>query len=100
MICECSGGDWGGDIVFTLGSHHSLNCKAIHTNFPTAVPRWTRLGHLAQFLNYKLPWLNQVDLSCPMPALHRFSTPGQQPPSALHSCCNSFLLHFLLQVLS
>lgn len=64
-LCLLAGGDWGGDIVFTLGSHHSANCKAVHTNFPIAVPKLRRLGHLSQFLNSKLPILNQVSGHCP-----------------------------------
>ncbi|KAK9818742.1 hypothetical protein WJX74_007113 [Apatococcus lobatus] len=57
------GGDWGGDIVFTLGCHHSANCKAIHTNFPIAVPKLRQLGHLSQYINSKLPILNQIPLT-------------------------------------
>ncbi|KAK9861490.1 hypothetical protein WJX84_001095 [Apatococcus fuscideae] len=58
-----AGGDWGGDIVFTLGCHHSANCKAIHTNFPIAVPKLRQLGHLSQYINSKLPILNQIPLT-------------------------------------
>ena len=60
-----AGGDWGGDVVFTLGSHHSDNCKAVHTNFPIAVPKLRRLGHLSQLVNSKLPILNQVSCRSP-----------------------------------
>ncbi|KAK9810911.1 hypothetical protein WJX73_007650 [Symbiochloris irregularis] len=56
------GGDWGGMIVFLLGQKHAQHCKAVHTNFPHAVPRWWNPWHMLQALNYYVPFAKQIPL--------------------------------------
>lgn len=61
-LIQFAGGDWGGLIVFLLGRNHAQNCKAVHTNFPYGLPRWTNPWHILQGLNYYLPFLKQVGI--------------------------------------